>query len=109
MEKCYICEQGKLQLKKVPYLVYGEQVGIFEAEVCTECGEVFFDEETSRKITQATKAKGLFGLGAQTKIGQAGSTLDVRFPKKIIDFMELKKGEEVTIYPEGKRRLIMEL
>lgn len=90
-------------------MLYGEMIGTFEAEVCTECGETFFSEGTSEKITEATKAKGLWGLGAQTKIGQAGNTLDIRLPKKIIDFLKLKKGEEVTIYPETKKRIIVEL
>jgi|SRR3989344_4379006 len=109
MVKCYICEKGQLQKKEVPYAVYGEFIGNFPAEVCSACHEIFFDEETSHKITAATKMKGLWGLSAQTKIGQAGSTLDIRLSKKLIDFLDLKKGEEVTIYPESKRKLIIEL
>ena len=42
-----------------------------------------------------------------TKIGQAGSTLDIRLPKRIIKFFDLKKGEEVTIYPEDKNKMIV--
>lgn len=109
MKKCYLCEKGELKKKKVPYLLYGELVGMFEAEVCTACGETFFGEETSEKITAATKAKGLWGLGSQTRIGQAGSTLDIRLPKRIIEFLDLKKGEEVTVYPESKKKIIVEL
>ena len=109
MEKCYICEKGNLEKKKVPYELLGEKIGMFDAEVCPSCGEVFFDEETSRKITAATKMKGLWGLGSRTKIGQAGSTLDIRLPKRIINLLKLKKGEDVMIYPESKKRLIVEL
>ena len=69
----------------------------------------FLDEETSKKITLATKAKGLWGLGATTKVGQAGSTLDIRLPKKIIEFLKLKKGKEVMVYPENKNRLVVEI
>jgi len=29
-------------------------------------------------------------------------------PKKIIDFMNLKKGEPIRIYPEDKKRLVIE-
>ncbi len=57
MEKCYICEKGDLQNKKVDFMLYGEKIGLFDAEVCTICGERFFDEKTSEKIDQATKAK----------------------------------------------------
>src|SRR3989344_4570765 len=109
MEKCYICEKGNLKYERVPYKLYGELIGNFDAEVCDKCGEVFFDEETSRKITAATKAKNLWGLGARTKIGQAGSTLDIRLPKKIIEFLKLKKGKEISIYPESKNRLVVEV
>lgn len=109
MTKCYLCEKGVLRVREVPYAVYGEPVGKFKAEVCEVCGETFFDEGTSRKITAATKQKGLFGLGAKTKIGQAGSTLDVRLPKKIIDFLGLTKGVEVTVYPETKKKLVIEI
>ena len=108
MEKCYLCEKGVLKVKEVPYTLYDELVGKFRAQVCDTCKEVFFDAQTSQKITAATKAKGLWGLGTRTKIGQAGSTLDIRLPKRVIDFLQVKKGEEVTIYPDTKRRLIVE-
>ncbi len=107
--KCYLCEKGELQKKEVPYLLYEKLIGKFPAEVCTLCGETFFDEETSEKITQATKAKGLWGLGATTKLGQAGSTLDIRLPKKLIEFFNLKKGEEVVLYPESPHKLVVEV
>ncbi len=109
MTKCYICEKGVLQVREVPYALYGETIGKFNAEICEECGEAFFDEETSQKITSATKAKGLWGIEAKTKIGEAGSTLDIRLPKRIIRFLDLKKGEEVSIYPESRKKLIIEL
>lgn len=109
MAKCYMCEKGTLKVREVPYEVYGEPVGKFQAEVCESCGETFFDEETSRKITAATKSKGLFGLGAKTKIGRSGTALDIRLPKKIIEFSHLRKGEEVTIYPESRKKLVIEI
>ena len=109
MTTCYICEKGELKTKKAAYALYGILIGNFPAEICDSCGEIFFSEETSREITKATKAKGLWGISARTKIGKAGSTLDIRLPKKIIEFLNLKKGEEITVYPESKRRLIIDL
>ncbi len=100
--KCYVCEKGNLVKKKVAYVVFGTEVGKFDAEVCTECGETFFDEAVSRKITQKTKEMGLWGLESKTKIGAVGSALDIRLSKKIVDFLRLKKGEEVLVYPESK-------
>lgn len=108
-EKCYICEQGVLEKKKVDYKLYGVDIGKFNAEVCNKCGEIFFDENTSKKMTEIAKKKGLWGLQAKTKIGQAGTTLDIRLPKKIIEFLDLKKGKEVEIYPEGKNKLVISI
>ena len=108
-EKCYICEKGNLTKKKVDYRLYGIDIGKFNAEVCDKCGEIFFDENTSKKMTEAAKKKGLWGLQTKTKIGQAGTTLDVRLPKKIIEFLNLKKGKEVEIYPEGKNKLVISI
>lgn len=107
MKKCYICEKGELIKKRIDYELYGVSLGKFEAEVCTECNETFFNEETSKRMTKIAKEKGLWGLYVKTKIGQAGTTLDIRLPKRIIEFLQLKKGEEVTIYPEGKNKLIV--
>ena len=83
MEKCYICEKGNLEKKKVDYKLYGINLGKFDAEVCNKCKETFFGEETSKKMTETAKKRGLWNLQAKTKIGQAGTTLDIRLPKKI--------------------------
>ncbi|MDP3766333.1 MAG: YgiT-type zinc finger protein [Nanoarchaeota archaeon] len=108
-EKCYICESGNLTKKKVDYKLYGVNIGKFYAEVCDKCGEIFFDENTSKKMTEIAKKKGLWGLQTKTKVGQAGTTLDIRLPKRIIEFLNLKKGKEVEIYPEGKNKLIISI
>ncbi len=109
MTKCYICEKGKLIRKKVDFDVYGVSIGKFPAEVCNKCNETFFDEEISIKIDEAVKTKGLWGLEAKTKIGKVGDALDVRFNKRLVEFLNLKKGEEVTIKPETKKKIIVEL
>ncbi len=108
-KKCYICEKGSLTKKKVDYKLYGISIGKFEAEICDRCGETFFDEDVSRKMTEIAKKKGLWGLQAKTKIGQSGTTLDIRLPKRIITFLNLKKGKEVEVYPEGKNKLVISI
>ena len=108
-EKCYMCEKGNLLKKKVDYKLYGISIGEFDAEVCNKCSETFFDEEVSKKMTAIAKRKGLWGLQAKTRIGQSGTTLDVRLPKKIITFLQLKKGKEVEIYPQGKNKLVISI
>ena len=108
-EKCYVCEKENLIKKRVDYNLYGVNIGKFNAEVCNKCGEIFFDENTSKKMTEIAKKKGLWGLQTKTKIGQSGTTLDVRLPKRIIEFLNLKKGKEVEIYPEGKNKLVISI
>ena len=103
---CWECGK-RLKQQRVAYSLYGKKIGMFPAKVCGHCNETYFSEETSRKMTSIAKQKGLWGLQSMTKIGQAGSTLDIRLPKRIIKFFDLKKGEEVTIYPEDKNKMIV--
>ena len=74
-----ICEEckGKIIKKKVEFKLYGETLGKFPAEVCLKCGEKVFDEETSDKIDEIAKKKGLWGLDAQTKINKVGTSIIV--------------------------------
>ena len=107
-DDCWECGK-KLIRKQVDYILFGISLRKFPAMVCDSCGETFFDEKTSDEINQVAKKKGLFGLAAKTKIGQAGSTLDIRLSQKLIKFMGLKKGKEIHIHPENKNKLIIEL
>ncbi len=105
-ESCWEC--GKKMLKKsVPYVLYGVKIGVFPALVCLKCEEQIFSEETSKSITRVVKERGLWGLEAKTRIGQAGNTLDIRLPKRIIDFINVKKGAEVTITPETQNKIVI--
>jgi len=100
---------GKILHKKVPYKLYGIKLGDFPAEVCQKCGEICFTEEVSRKMTQIAKEKGLWKLETRTTIGKVGDALDVRFSKRLVDFLGLRKGEEVVLYPEDKNKIVMEI
>ena len=108
-EKCYMCENGDLIKKKVDFSVYGINIGKFEAEVCNKCKEVFFDEKASDEIDKISKQKGLWGLSTHTKINKVGTSIAVTINKKISEFMKLKKGEDVFVYPESKNKLIVEV
>lgn len=107
MENCPICEKGKLEKKKVDYIFLGKPIGKFEAEVCNKCNEEIFGEVTSKQISSKIKELGLWGLGARTKVSKTGNSLTITVTKKIADFLKLKKGEEVTIYPEDEKKLVV--
>ena len=53
MEKCYFCK-GKLIKKKINHLhSWGDKIILFEdveAEVCTQCGEVYFPPKVLKKM-----------------------------------------------------------
>ena len=102
--KCDECNNGNLKEKKVEYTLLGIDLGKFDALVCDSCGEVIFESKESDAIEKAAKAKGLWGLAAKTRIGTAGTALDVRIPKAITTFLNLKKGQEVIIEPLDKKR-----
>ena len=109
MRICPVCEKGKLIKKIVPYRAYDVELGEFPAEVCDICGEIWFSEEIARKIEELEKKKGLFGLIKQSKVGYSGNSLIIRIPKEIAKFMGLKKEKPVSIYPEGKNKLLIEI
>ena len=105
--KCYICGKAELVRKKIDYIFLGENLGRFEAEVCNAFHEQFFDEKTSIDVEKIAKSKGLWGIEAKTKVAEVGNSYAIRINKKIIDFMSLKKGEEVRLIPESRNRLVM--
>ncbi len=104
--KCPICEKGELKKTKIKEKMFGVELGEFPAEVCEKCGESFTDEETTKKIEEKAKERGIWGLGTKTKITKTGNSLAIRVPKKIADFMNLKDGEEAYIHPEAKGLMI---
>ena len=53
MKKCPLCD-GKTLFKKVPfYTIDGLYLGDFDADLCVDCHEVFFTEESSKRITES--------------------------------------------------------
>ncbi len=93
--------------RKVQYKQFGIALGMFEAEVCTKCGETIFSMKEAKRIEVEAKKRGVWGLTAKTKIGISGNSLDVRIDKHIADFLNLRKGTEVTLHPEGKDKLVI--
>ncbi|MBI2628528.1 YgiT-type zinc finger protein [Candidatus Pacearchaeota archaeon] len=102
--KCALCK-GELKEKIIDYKVYGKIIGKFKAKVCNSCGEQWFDEETSKKIEDAEKKEGVFGLSVETKIGYSGNSLIIRIPVELAKFMNLKRETRVLLYPEDKNKI----
>lgn len=103
--KCTTCNMGSYQKKRAPYVFLGEKIGVFDALICSHCGETLFEAAASEKIEGEVKRRGLWGLRARTKISVVGNALDVRIPKNLAQFFSLEKGQEVILEPIDKQRL----
>lgn len=66
--KCPVCE-GSLVRKKIPYKIGYYNLGNFEADICSSCGETFFTEKSSDTIDKKAKEAGLWGPEKKGKIG----------------------------------------
>ncbi|MDP6293640.1 MAG: AbrB/MazE/SpoVT family DNA-binding domain-containing protein [Candidatus Woesearchaeota archaeon] len=108
MKTCIFCGGG-IKRQKVAYAEFGVPLGRFDAFVCQKCGEEFFDEATADKIQAASKKAGLFGLGRKVKIAELGNSFAVRIPKDLAKLIKLKKGQEVSITPDGKKAFRIEV
>ncbi len=104
--KCPICDKGTLKKGKMKEYMFGVYLGEFSADICSKCKESFTDAETTRKIEEIAKDKGIWGMGKKTKITRTGNSLAVRIPKEIADFLKLKEGKDAYIHPEGKNLVI---
>lgn len=105
--KCVMCDKGTLKEKNVDYKEFGVSLGKYSGKVCTNCGEVFFDASTAKKIQVKSKELGLFGLAKNTKVARVGNSLAIRIPKEIANFLKLKKEEQVKIMPKSQNELII--
>ncbi len=105
---CPMCEKGSLKKGKIKEEFFGVFLGEFPAEICSNCGESFTDEKTTKEIELAAKKKGIWGLGKKSTIAKTGNSLAVRIPKQIADFLKIKEGSDVFIHPD-KNRLVIDI
>lgn len=108
LNKCPECNGG-IKEKKVSYILVGVDLGKFQTLVCEKCEKQFYEDNILGKIDEVAKKKGLWGLEHRTKLNVLGNSLAIRLSKNQINFGNLKKGEEVLIYPESKSRYIIEI
>ncbi|MDP3763327.1 MAG: AbrB/MazE/SpoVT family DNA-binding domain-containing protein [bacterium] len=105
--KCPLCDQGILKKGNSKEEMFGIELGEFPARICSHCGESFTDEETTVKIQEVAKQKGLWGLEKKTTISRTGNSLAVRIPQPLVRYLQLREGEAVYIHPD-KDRLVVE-
>ena len=91
--------------EKVDFVQFGILLGRFDALVCPLCEETVFEGAVSKKIELKAKELGIWGLARKTHIGTSGTSLDVKVPKSIVEFLKLQKGQEVIIEPAAKNKI----
>ena len=104
---CPACDKKELRMGKIREVMFGVDLGEFQTLVCSNCKESFTDEATTKKIEEAAKKNGIWGLGKTTKITKAGNSMVVRIPKPIAEFLKMKVGQEAFVHPD-KDKLVIE-
>ena len=90
---------------QVEFIQLGISLGKFDALVCPLCQETLFEGSVSKEIEKKAKEKGIWGLSRRSRIGTSGSSLDVKVPKPVAEFLNLKKGQEIIIEPTDKNKI----
>lgn len=103
--ECIECGKGKMKKQVVEYMQFGESFGSYPALVCTKCNETLFEGSVSLEIEAKAKELGVFGLSRRSKIGTSGTALDVKIPKRITEFLQLKKGQDIIIEPRARNKI----
>jgi YgiT-type zinc finger domain-containing protein len=108
-EKCPLCSVGKLQPKRAREQMFGVDLGAYAAEVCDNCGEVFFTADSVDEIEARARELGLWGLASKVKVARSGNSIVVRIPSPLARYLKLKTGQEVMVAPDQKHRLVLDL
>jgi hypothetical protein len=88
-----------------------EQYGIVIRNVpcfkCSRCGDEIFSPEQVRFIREKIQQ---FApqIKVARKISKAGKRPAIYLPERIVEAMGLGSGDEVMIYLEGKKRIVIE-
>ncbi|MCS4542199.1 MAG: YgiT-type zinc finger protein [Euryarchaeota archaeon] len=105
--KCYNCNVG-LEKAKTNFEYQGVIIPDMPCLKCPKCGEKLFSPEEVRYVRE--RLAGLLPRIKYTrKISKAGNRPVLYLPENLIKFMNLKVREEVTVYPEGKKRIVIEM
>jgi len=105
---CPVCGRAKLRSEKRHAAQNGFDLGLYVAEVCPACEEVFWKESDVRKMEGRAKKIGVWGLEQKTRVATVGNSLAVRIPKRLANFLGLRRGVEVLIHPMGRDKLVIE-
>ena len=99
---------GKIKWTREKVFQDGIDCGVLDTETCEKCGSKYFPEESMEIIENKLKEKGLWGVRKEIKVWKSGSSVVIRLPSEISRSMNLTKIKKGYIYPEGKRKIMIE-
>jgi hypothetical protein len=104
--KCPKCG-GLYKLAKCDYEQYGIIVRNIPCFRCSKCGDEVFSPEQVKLIREKIEQ---FSpqIKMTRKISKAGKRPAIYLPERIAEALGLGSGDEVTIYLEGKKRIVIE-
>ncbi|MEK6861162.1 MAG: AbrB/MazE/SpoVT family DNA-binding domain-containing protein [Nanoarchaeota archaeon] len=101
---------GKIKWKRSEVVIDGIKCGVLDVECCLQCGEEYFPEETMEIVEKKLKEHGLWGIQRkEATLWRSGGSVILRIPKDIAQQLNLKPDEKVSIYVEGKKKLIVDV
>lgn len=101
---------GKVKWRQDKVVIDNVDCGILDIEYCERCGEEYLPDESMEVVENKLKKAGLWGVQRkEVNLWKSGNSVLIRIPKSIADNLNLKPDEKVTIYPEGKSKLIIDL
>lgn len=101
---------GEVEWKKNKVVVQGLDCGILDVEICSKCGDEYLPEESMEIVEKKLKSEGLWGIKRkEVSLWKSVSSVLLRIPKDIADNLNLKPDERVTIYAEGKNKLVIDI
>lgn len=70
---------------------------------CNSCGEIILEPEATQKALLLNKLH----HGVKVRVGLLGKSLVMRFPAKLAEAFDLKKGSVVEVKSEGSKKIVV--
>ncbi|MCX6802484.1 MAG: AbrB/MazE/SpoVT family DNA-binding domain-containing protein [Candidatus Diapherotrites archaeon] len=100
--RCHLCN-GKAELQSEELQLDNGRITIKDSSYykCTKCGEKFATSEQMQELSGQINTKFVF----RRPIINAGRSLAITLPADIVQYYGLKKGNKISLIPDGKKEI----
>ncbi len=102
------CPECKAQMKEVEVKVEGAEQKV-KSYQCPSCEHVEFESETSKKVIAELKSKETPLKMKQKIIKLSEGRLGVYFNRHVVESLELKPGNEVSVSVPDKKHIVLRI